>query len=331
MPPDLVALPKVELHVHLEGTITAGTAIDLAQRHGEDPGELFFGGYPQRFEDFLGFLDLYLAVSRQVRSPDDLYTVAKAFAEDRAHQNIVYTEVTFTALTHVRSGMEPAAMWEAVSAGLREVPAGSFIGIIVDSVRDMGTEHMEETLRLVEEADAPIVGLGLTGIEGSAPEREFKMLRDAADRLGLGLAVHAGETGTAENVRSALDDLGADRIGHGVASWRDRSLVERLVADGTPIEVCPSSNVSLQIFPSLDEHPFPDMWRAGMNVTINSDDPPFFSTTLTRELELMRAAAGLGTEDMAELQRRGAAAAFASDDVKAGLLAGIDAWLASSA
>ena len=329
MTPDLVALPKVELHVHLEGTITAATAIELAQRHGEDPERvlpLSSGGYPEPFRDFLEFLELYLAVSRLVRTPDDLYTVAASFARDRAEQNIVYTEVTFTALTHVRNGMEPGAMWAAVSAGLREVPEGTTIGLIVDSVRDQGAEHARGTIELVGSADAPIVGLGLTGIEGSSPESGFKMLRDAADELGLGFAVHAGDTGTPDNVRAALDDLGADRIGHGVASVEDADLVERLVRDGIPVEVCPSSNVSLQIFPSLDDHPFPKMWSAGMNVTVNSDDPPFFSTTLTEEIELMRRAASLTPADIAELQRRAATAAFASDPARTALVARIDAW-----
>ena len=110
------------------------------------------------------------------------------------------------------------------------------------------------------------------------------MLREAADTLGLGLAAHAGETGGPEQVWAALDDLGADRIGHGVASARDAALVERLARDGIPVEVCPSSNVSVGIFDSLEDHPFPDMWRAGVNVTINSDDPPFFTTTLAQEL-----------------------------------------------
>jgi len=329
MPPDLVALPKVELHVHLEGTIAAETAVRLALRHEEDPAAvlpLVNGGYPERFESFESFVELYLAVSRQVRTPDDLYTVAASFARKQAAQNIRYTEATFTAVTHLRNGMEPAAMWEAVRSAIAEVPDGTTINLIVDSVRNLGAQHAEDTIRAVESADAPIVGLGLTGVEGSVPEREFKMLREEADRMKLGLAVHAGETGTAENVRAALDDLGADRIGHGVAAWSDGSLVDRLVRDATPVEVCPSSNVVLGVFPSLAEHPFPHMWASGINVTVNSDDPPFFSTTLTKEIEHVRSAAGLSVADIAELQERAAAAAFAPDETKGALTAAIGSW-----
>ena len=118
--------------------------------------------------------------------------------------------------------MEPAAMWDAVTGGLRETPDGTTIALIVDAVRDQGLQHAEETVRVVDRADAPIVGLGLTGIEGSAPEREFKLLRDEADRMGLGLAVHAGETGTAENVRGAIEDLAPTGSGTGSPHGRTR-------------------------------------------------------------------------------------------------------------
>lgn len=324
----LQSLPKVELHVHLEGTVTAATAIDLARRHGEDPSAvlpLLDGIYPHRFTSFHQFVELYLAVSRQIRTPDDLSTVAAAFARQQAAQNVLYTEATFTALTHVSNGMDPAGMWKALRDGFAEEP-GITINLIVDARRDEGAAHGDATVSLISEADAPIVGLGLTGVEGSVPERAFSMLRAAADSMHLGLAVHAGETGTAENVVAALDDLGADRIGHGVAAHRDDALVRRLVADGTPVEVCPSSNVSLGVFASLEDHPFPELWRAGVNVTLSSDDPPFFSTTLTEELAHMRSLASLGEGDLAELQRRGARAAFTDQVTKQRLLVAIDRW-----
>lgn len=329
MQPELVALPKVELHVHLEGTVTAETASDLARRHGEDLGRvlpLADGGYPSPFTDFAHFVEVYLAVSRLVRTPDDLFTVVEAFARDRAEQNIVYSELTFTALTLVKNGMEPRPMWDAISSGLRTTPEGARTGLIIDTIRDLGTEGAMEMVRLVEEADAPIVALGLTGVEGSVPERDFRLLRDAATRMGLGLAVHAGETGTPQNIEAAVDDLGADRIGHGVAIVKDESLVRRLASAGVPIEVCPSSNIALQLFPSLDDHPFPLMWDAGLNVTVNSDDPSFFSSNLTDELGIVRDLASLDVRDVAELQRRAIRAAFTSGDTKQPVLDAIDEW-----
>lgn len=328
-PHRLQSLPKVELHVHLEGTVTAAVATELALRHGEDPGlvlPLVDGRYPGRFSTFVQFVELYLAVSRQIRTPEDLATIAGSFARQQVEQNIAYTEVTFTAMTHVKGGMDPGEMWSALSEGFVTGAPDATINLIVDARRDEGPQDGHTTVELVSGADAPICGLGLTGIEGSVPEKEFRMLREAADEMHLGLAVHAGETGSPDNVIAALDDLGADRIGHGVASVRDSSLVHRLAQDQTPLEVCPSSNVSLMVARSLEEHPFPELWAAGVNVTVNSDDPPFFSTTLTDELRHAARLARLSEGDLAELQRRAARAAFTDTGTKERLLAAIDAW-----
>lgn len=319
-PFDLDARAKIELHVHLEGSVAADTAVDLARSHGRNPDEvlpLVEGAYPRRFADFQEFVATYVAVSAQIKEPEDLRVIAAAFAHAQAKQNIIYTEATFTAITHVGNGMEPSEMWDAVREGLES--GGGNVGLIVDAPRNLGVEAAHRTVELAEAAAAPVVGLGLSGIEGSVPEREFTMLRDAADRLDLGLAVHAGETGGPERIWAALDDLGADRIGHGVAAVLDRELTARLAQERVPIEVCPSSNVALGIFESLQQHPFPAMWRAGMNVTVNSDDPPFFSTTLSDELRHAARLAELDRDDLVELQRRAARAAFASKDVRANL------------
>jgi aminodeoxyfutalosine deaminase len=332
---DLATLPKVELHVHLEGSVDAATAVELAEGHGEDVTtvlELEDGGYPRRFRDFDHFVATFLATSGLVRTPDDLATVAAAFARGQAAQRVRWTEATFTALTLARQGMEPRAMFRALTDGFAEAPDVR-IGVIVDSIRNLGVDASHETLRLVEEFgdEAPIVGLGLTGIEGSVPERDFLHLREAATRLGLGLAVQAGETGPPEAVRAALDDLGADRIGHGIATVRDRDLLERVVRDQVPLEVCPSSNVTLSIVDRLDDHPLVELWEAGANVTINSDDPPFFGTTLTDELDHARRLCALERKELAELQRRAARASFAPPKVTRDVLARIDAWATGSA
>jgi aminodeoxyfutalosine deaminase len=346
---ELASLPKVELHVHLEGSIAAGTAAELARRHGEDPrsvleveritdppagadGPQAGWRYPPRFRDFLHFVDTFLATTRQVRSPEDLTTVATAFARGQAEQGVLYTETTFTALTLVDNGMDPSAMWNALVEGFAVVPETE-VALIVDCVRNLGVEASRRTVELVADAhgQAPIVGLGLTGVEGSFPEADFRHLRTAADDLGLGLAVHAGETGTADNVRAALDELGADRIGHGIASVQDPELVARLARDGVPLEVCPSSNVTLSIVEALDDHPLPALWDAGVEVTVNSDDPPFFATTLTGELVHARRLLGLDRGGLAELQRRAARASFAPPARRAELLETIEGWASRSA
>jgi aminodeoxyfutalosine deaminase len=330
-PAELASLPKVELHVHLEGSIRAETAVRLAEGHGERPDQVLVlegAGYPAPFRDFEHFVSTFVATSRQVRTPDDLRQVAAAFAREQARQGVLYTEATFTAYTLAAHGWEPAAMWQAITEGLAEVPETD-VRLIVDVPRDAGVPAAERTIELVEAADAPICGLGLSGIESSVPEREFRSLREAAHRLGLGLAVHAGETGTPGNVRAALDDLGADRIGHGIAAVRDEALLSRLAAEQVPLEVCPSSNVALGIVTGLDAHPLPRLARAGVNVLIGSDDPPFFGTTLTEELVHAARLLELDRTGLAALQQRAVRAAFATDAHRERLAAAIDAWLAS--
>lgn len=328
----LHTLPKVELHLHLEGTITPAQAAGLAQRHGQDPAAVRAierDGYPTRYRDFDHFLRTFLATSGQVRTPDDLYEVAAALARDRERQHIAYTEVTFTAATHLQAGMAPAAMWEALREGLATAP-GTRIGLVVDVVRDDGPEAAERTVRVVEEAEAPIVGLGLSGIEGAAPEGAFTVLRTAADRLGLGLTVHAGETGTAANVRDAVVELGADRIGHGIAAAADPAVLRLLASTGVPLEVCPSSNVALGLVPTFAAHPLARLHEAGVTVTIGSDDPPFFATTLTEELE--HAARLLAGDEgvLADLQVAAARASFAPRGVRAELVARVEDWRAGT-
>ncbi|MEX1177646.1 MAG: adenosine deaminase [Nitriliruptor sp.] len=327
---DLATLPKVELHVHLEGSVAAETAVALATAHGEDPGRVLAlegDAYPARFRDFDHFVATFLATSGLIRTPDDLATVAAAFARGQAAQHVRWTEATFTILTLVRQGFDPREAFRAVADGFAEVPDAR-IGLIIDSIRDLGIEASRETVRLVEEHgdEAPIVGLGLTGHEGVRPARDFAHLRAAATRLDLGLTVHAGESGGPEEVRAALDDLGADRIGHGIATVEDPELLARVVRDRVPLEVCPSSNIALSLVSSLDHHPLVALWEAGANVTISSDDPPFFGTTLTAELAHAERLCALERGEHAELQRRAARAAFAPATLKADLLARIDAW-----
>jgi adenosine deaminase len=201
--------------------------------------------------------------------------------------------------------------------------------LVVDAIRDFGRAEADATLALVRDAHGPIVGLGLTGVEGTMPVEEFVPYRAAARELGLGFEVHAGEMGPPSSIAESLDVLDADRIGHGVAAIRDPVLLERLVRDRVVLDVCPTSNVKVGLFPSLEAHPVTEFWRAGVNMTISSDDPPFMRTTLTDELRHVVRLAGLSRGDLAELQRRAARAAFAPRVVRSELLATIDAWEAA--
>jgi aminodeoxyfutalosine deaminase len=285
------------------------------------------GRYPGTYRDFPHFLETFLASNSLVRTPDDLYMVAQRFAHQQAEERIVWSEVIFTAMIYVRNGMEPNAMWEALSAGLNEGGDDIRIGIVVDAIRDLGREEAESTIRLVESADAPIVGLCLTGTEDTVPTSEFVVLTEARDSLGLGLEVHAGEMGPPSSVIDALDILEADRIGHGVAADRDPALVSRLVGEQVPLDICPTSNVAiLDEYTTLDDHPVARFWSAGVNFTVSSDDPPFFATTLTEELDRVARLAALTRADLVELQRRAVRNSFAPAHTKQWCLEQIDDW-----
>ena len=330
---DIVTIPKVELHVHLNGSITEATASTLARRHGADPDEalgLVHGRYAGPWPDFQGFLDAYLAANQFVQTPDDLEFVAAEFARGQAAQNIVYSEAIFTAMIFIRNGMEAKPMWAALRRGLAAAGPATRIDIVVDAMRDRGQPEADATLRLVEEADAPIVGLCLTGIEGTADVATFVPFREAARRLGLGFSVHAGEMGPPASIAASLDILEADRIGHGVAAIGDPGLLDRIVRDQVVLDVCPSSNVSVGLYPSLEAHPVAAFWRAGVNMTISSDDPPFFGVNLIDELRNVVRLADLTRDDLAELQRRAARASFASVATRAGILDRIDTWVSAS-
>lgn len=326
---DVASIPKVELHVHLNGAITEATASALARRHGANPAEalrLVDGRYPGSYPNFEGFLDAYMATNQFVRTPEDLELVAADFARGQAAQSIVYTEALFTAMITVRNGMEPRAMWAALRRGLAAAGPDTTIKLVVDTIRDFGADEAEATLRVVEDADAPIVGLCLTGIEGTMPVETFLPFRTEARRLGLGFEVHAGEMGPPSSIVESLDVLEADRIGHGVAAIRDPAVLDRLVRDQVVLDVCPTSNVGIGEFPSLEAHPVAAFWRAGVNMTISSDDPPFFNTSLTEELRHVVRLAGLTRDDLVVLQRRAADAAFAGAATRDAVHAHIDAW-----
>lgn len=337
---DLQALPKVELHVHLEGTVAASTAAELARGRGEDPFEVLeiedddAGGvrYPAPFADFDHFVRTFVSTSGQLRTPDDLAHVTAAFVAGQAEQRVVWTEATFTATTLVWQGWDADAMWAAVRDGLQGEGGQAPVGLIVDTPRNLGPEMGRRAVRLVErglELELPIVGLGLTGPETSAPVEDFAFLREEADRLGLGLAIHAGETGGPDQVAGALD-VGADRIGHGIAAAQDDALLSRLARAGTVCEVCPSSNVTLGVVADHASHPLPEMAAAGVAVTISSDDPPFFATRLTDELRHAERLLGLDRAGHADLQRRAARAAFLPTSRRHELVSAIDAWEATA-
>lgn len=283
-----VRMPKVELHVHLEGSMRPAVLLALARRNGVALPADDEAGLKRwfRFKNFDQFVDVYLTCSRSLKNPEDFQLLALDVMAEQAVQNVVYSEVHFTISTHVAAGVPAGEVRQALDEALAEGERryGVTMKLIPDIVRNMDRGRADVTLEwaLAGQGGA-VVALGLSGIEAGYSNEPFREHFAAAETAGLHRVVHAGEHAGPESVRSALAVCAPERIGHGVRSIEDPSLVAELAARGIPLEVCPSSNVCLGVVPSLADHPFDRLHRGGAVVTVNSDDPPFFDTNLTRE------------------------------------------------
>lgn len=326
-PGRLIAMPKVELHVHLEGSMRPGTVVELAKQSGVDlPWSLASGRWC--FTGFQDFMDQYSVACRALSRPEHFARVATEFVEDVAAIGVRYAEVTFTPGGHARRVGDWHWPISQVLDSLASVgrSRGVTLAVILDHSRDRPLHEAMWTAELaVEYRSRGVVALGLAGDEkdGAAPfKKAFAYARDH----GLGTVVHAGETTGPGSVWTAIDDLGASRIGHGLAALGERRLVDRLVADGIVLEVCPTSNLATGVVPSLQEHPWPTLAAAGLRLTVNSDDPAMFHTNLARELALIRNMWGADDDALVSLTRTALAGSFAEPALRACIEHEVAAW-----
>jgi aminodeoxyfutalosine deaminase len=333
----IAGLPKAELHVHHVGSASARIVSELAERHPgtvpSDPEELakFF-----EFTDFAHFVEVYLAVVGLIRTGEDIelltYEVAREMADG---QNIRYAELTCTPYTSVQAGIPIEAYTEAIeSARVRaERDFGLVLRWIYDIPGESGLPAADLTLTFaLEHAPDALVGFGLGGPEVDVPRPQFQPHFDAARAAGLRSVPHAGETTGAQTVWDAVRLLGAERIGHGTSAASDPELLAHLAAEGIPLEVCPSSNIATRAVATLDEHPLRTFVGAGIRVSINSDDPPMFGTTLSREYQIAASLLGLDAAGVADLARAAVEHSFAPADVRKRVLGEVeeyaDVWAA---
>lgn len=321
------SIPKAELHVHLEGSIPPELALHLAHRHGRtlpgmaDGAERLRQHY--RFGGFQEFLQMYLAISACLVDAADFCEITVALAQALARQRVVYAEVTFTPMTHVARGVDPAAMLAGLAEGraraLREHEVT--IAWVFDIVRCF-PDQAEPTLDLALRGRANgVIGLGLSGPEALAwPIAPFAPIFARAKAEGLRSLPHAGELLGPESVWEALRVVGAERIGHGVRSIEDPALIEHLVGKQIPLEVCPTSNICLGIYPDLAGHPLPELLRAGVPVSLASDDPPMFGTSLVEEYCRAACAYAWDAAEVCALARASVEHSFLAAERKAALL-----------
>lgn len=331
------ALPKVELHVHLEGAMSPRTLLELARRRRVDLPATDEAGLREwfRFRDFDHFVEVYLACSRVLQHPEDFQLLLDDFAARAEAENLRYAEVHFTIGTHWKNGAPVDEILDALaeSIGAAERARGVTVRLIPDIVRDVGHLTADATLdwALAAHRRGLAVALGLSGKEASSPSEPWAAHFREARRHGLHAVAHAGEHAGPASVRSVLDACGAERVGHGVRSIEDPDLVGHLRETRTPLEICPTSNVLLGVVPDLASHPFDRLRRAGVEVSVNTDDPALFDTTLSDEFLRLAEVHGYGPEEVAGLALAAVAHSFLPAPEKARLAASMRAGISEAA
>lgn len=317
----LAQMPKVELHLHLEGSIRPPLLLQLAERNRVDIGvrtvEELAALY--RFRDFQHFIDLYLVGMSAIRTGDDLLCAIDALAAELASQEVHYAEVTTTAYAHHVNGMRSADYRDALDIGATRARDDHRVELrwIVDIPRSVEPPEAGWTADMLTSRHAPadVVAIGLGGPEAQYPPDWYSASFQKVAAAGLPSVLHAGEVAGPASVWKSLE-LGTVRVGHGVRSMEDPRLVEHLAQNQVPLEVSVTSNVLLGVFPSFESHPLPKMLEAGLNISVNTDDPAYFSTTLVDEHVLVHESLGVPVADLVSAQYRAIDSALCDESLK---------------
>jgi aminodeoxyfutalosine deaminase len=307
--PKIAALPKAELHVHLEGSIRPAVAVTLAARHGTAITE---EDVRRRYahQDFPGFIEAFKWVTSFLREPADFALIAAGLAEQLLVQNVVYAEVTLSVGVMLLRKQSPQANFEAILAATEPFEQkGLRLNWIFDAVRQFGTDLAHQVVDWAKVCNSPrIVAFGIGGDELSIPTKDFQYVYKHASHCGLHRLIHAGEIGGPEKIREAVELLGVARVGHGIAAVHDPALMDLLAARRIVLEVCPVSNLRTGALarllqtdaPSIQQHPLPQLLRHGIPVVLSTDDPTMFRTTLSEEY-FHAQNMGLSEEELAQL------------------------------
>jgi aminodeoxyfutalosine deaminase len=320
------ALPKAELHLHLEGTVAPETFVELSRRHDAQPLDLQQARKLYEYSDFQGFLLAFKAVTARLLTAEDFELVTYRMMERLRAERVLHAEVYISVgVVHWRKHeFEP--LFEGIQRG-RERGQRDFGGSVLwifDAVRHFGIEPARRVFDLaVRHREYGVTGIGIGGDELRGPAEPFRDLYREAARRGLRLTAHAGESAGPESIWAALN-IGAERIGHGLSAIRDPELIEVLSRRQIPVEVCLSSNVCTGCLPTLEDHPVRTLFDHGVLVTLNTDDPAMFHTSLTREYELVQDLFGFTDEHVRELARNSFEASFLPAEQKVAMLEQFD-------
>lgn len=285
-------MPKIELHLHLEGAFNFEFLFHLIEKYGGDPSVSSSADLQKKFvfRDFPHFIELWFWKNQFFKSPADFEESTYHTIKDLAGQNVIYAEVFYSPWDFVINNLTVEEITEATLSGIRKAENEFPIrcNLIADIVRDYGAEGAIKRLdQITPFRDSGVIGIGLGGSEQKFPAQEFSEVFREAQRRGFHLTAHAGEASGPGSVWAAIKHLGVERIGHGVRAIEDPGLIEYLKTEQIPLEVCVTSNIKTRVFDSLSAHPLPVLSEKGLFVTINSDDPAMFGSTLTDELLLL--------------------------------------------
>lgn len=323
-------IKRIELHTHLEGTIRPELAKEIAKKNHLSLRDSLIddSGTAYCWHDFLSFLDAYEEESQVIKCPEDYYTITYDYLKYCAKEELIYVEMMYSPEHAERASQIPsiehvAAIEKAIDDAYERYQITG--RIITTAVRHYGVEACEAVARRAHsEPSKYTVGFGLGGDELGFPPAQFKKTYEIAKDAGLGLTAHAGEWVGPEGIIEALDNLQITRLGHGVRAIESDNLVKRLLDENIHLELCPSSNIALGVYPSLDVHPFKRYFDLGVSVSLNSDDPPFFKCTAGGEYELAKEKFGLSENDLLKVSQMAIDASFADDDTKARLKAQLE-------
>jgi adenosine deaminase len=327
----IAAMPKVELHVHLEGCVTPEMALHFASKNRWPyPHEsIEHAVAAMEFSDLSSFIAVARVNSQTLRTIDDYCDVARQYLRRMHDENVVHVEVAVSPQGFKRRGLEIKPCIEALSSAFREAldNFGMTGGIIAGCRRDLPPDEALEMLKELRSCGDDILAVGLHGAEWPNEPRLFERHFEFARAQGWHTVAHAGEEGPADYVAQAIDILAVERIDHGVRAEENPALLDRLAAEQMPLTVCPLSNVELGVFARLEEHSIARLLRAGIAVSLHSDDPPYFGGYLSHCFELTAAALDLSPAEVVELNKNAIRAAFLDRNTKQKLLAASEAVL----
>ncbi len=316
--------PKAELHVHIEGSIKPNLARQLAKKNNINlPASLFADNDNYAWKDFFHFMKAYDVVASLIRSPEDCALVVYEYLKQSAKEGVIYSELIISPTHFEFQGMDYSSMLEGAVQGIDQAKKefGIETRLLIAAVRHEGVDVVEKVVReMIDNPHPSVVGINLAGDEVNFPPKLFKDSFDAAFKAGYGCVAHAGEVVGPESVWEAIDNLPVARIGHGVRSIEDPELLKELVKREITLEVCPSSNVALGVYSSYDEHPFRKLYNYGIKVTLNSDDPYFFDTTIGKEYLIAQNEFRMNEDDLIGITRTAIENSFADQLTKDKLL-----------